>query len=323
MINTLSFLISFAVSALTGLWLIPFLRKLKAGQQIREVGPKWHLSKQGTPTMGGLMFVAGIVVSVIITGWNPMRKGEYTHVIVLGLAVFYGLIGFFDDLTKVRNKRNLGLTAIQKLVLQVVAAAAFLAALRYAGILENTLFIPFFNVTYTVPWVIYLILALFIIVGGVNAVNLTDGVDGLAAGVTVPVAAFFTAAALRFGNSEISLFSASLAGALVGFLLYNFHPAKIFMGDTGSLFLGGAVCACAFALNIPLIIIPAGIIYILETLSDIVQVIYFKFSHGKRVFLMAPYHHHLEMKGWKEVRIVGVFVLITVIGCVLAYLTLI
>jgi len=314
--------VAFAVAAAVGVKLIPYLRKIKAGQQIREVGPSWHMSKAGTPTMGGLIFIAGITVSVLAAGFRNMLNGDWLHIIILALALLYGTIGFCDDYVKVHKKRNLGLTAIQKLVLQIVVAAAFLAALRYTGHLSNNVYIPFADVSFRLPWVIYLIFAVFVIIGGVNAVNLTDGVDGLAAGVTLPVAAFFMAAGILCKLESLGIFAGALLGALLGFLLYNFHPAKVFMGDTGSLFLGGAVCAMAFAMDMPLILIPVGIIYIWETLSVILQVSYFKLTHGKRIFRMSPFHHHLEMGGWSEVRIVCVFIFVTVCGCIVAYLAI-
>ncbi len=320
--STLAVAIAFAVSALTGVILIPFLRKLKAGQQIRELGPTWHMTKQGTPTMGGLIFIAGIVVAVAVLGWKDAASGHYVHLAVLALSLLYGLIGFFDDYVKVKKKRNLGLTGIQKLVLQIIAAAAFLLMLKYTGHLTNEVFVPFLGVRFTLPWVVYLAFAVFILVGGVNAVNLTDGIDGLAAGVTIIVSAFFMAVCMKFRLTSLGVFPGALLGALLGFLIFNFHPAKVFMGDTGSLFLGGAVCAMAFAADIPLILVPVGIIYIIETLSVILQVLYFKATHGKRLFKMSPIHHHFEMCGWSEVKIFCVFVFITIVGCTAAYLSL-
>ncbi len=315
--------VAFAAAAAAGLWAVPFLRKVKAGQQIREDGPTWHMSKAGTPTMGGIIFIIGIAVSCILLGWKDMMQGSYVHLTVLALAVLYGIIGFIDDYTKVKKKRNLGLTGIQKLVLQIVVAAAFLAMLRYSGNLSNEIKIPFTSVGFTLPWVIYLIAAVFVIIGGVNAVNLTDGIDGLATGATMPVALFFALAAVWKGQNDLFIFAASLFGALAAFLIYNFHPAKVFMGDTGSLFLGGAVCAMAFALDVPIILIPVGIVYIIETLSVILQVGYFKLTHGKRIFRMSPFHHHLEMGGWSEKKIFAVFTFISFVGCAIAALGLI
>ena len=311
--------LAFLVSAIAGRFIVPALRALKVGQSIREIGPTWHNSKQGTPTMGGLIFMLGIAVC-IVTGWRTMLGGDVTHLMVFGLALVCGVIGFLDDFVKVKNKRNLGLTEIQKLVLQLAAAALFLILLRRTGHLTGDLYIPFANVSVTIPWILYLILSVFIIVGTVNAVNITDGIDGLNTSVTIPVMAFYAIAAWKWHLSGASLFAAAVAGALLGFLIYNWHPAKVFMGDTGSLFLGGAVCGLAYALDMPLILILVGIIYIAETMSDIIQVAYFKITHGKRIFRMAPLHHHFEKGGWSEVKIVVVFTSITVVFCVLAYL---
>ena len=313
---------AFLLTLLFGRFLIPALRALKAGQSIREIGPKWHNSKAGTPTMGGIMFIAAAVICTVAGGWGPMRaEGERTHLYVLAIALCYGLIGFLDDFVKVKLKRNLGLTALQKFALQLAIAVGYLLILLKNGDLTCDLYIPFANVELTIPTVWYMIFAAFVIVGCVNAVNLTDGVDGLASGVTLPVMVFFAVSAwLIYNRPALGAFSASLAGALAGFLCYNFHPAKVFMGDTGSLFLGGAVCGMAFALDMPLILILVGIVYICETLSVILQVGYFKLTHGKRIFQMTPIHHHFEMCGWHEEKIVLVFAGVTVLMCVLAWL---
>ena len=313
-------LCTFVLALVFGRLLIPALRALKAGQSIREIGPSWHNSKAGTPTMGGIMFIAAAILCVVAAGWRSMLAGYRTHLYVLAFALVFGLIGFIDDFVKVKFKRNLGLTALQKLVLQLAAAGAYLALLRYNGDLTCDLYIPFWNVTFDIPWLVYLIFAMFVIVGCVNAVNLTDGIDGLATGVTMPVMVFFVAAALIWSRFGVGVLSAAAFGGLCAFLIYNFHPAKVFMGDTGSLFLGGLVCGLAFALDIPLILILVGIIYICETMSDIIQVTYFKLTHGKRIFRMAPLHHHLEMGGWSEVKLFTVFTAITAVCCILAYL---
>ena len=310
---------AFVLSAIFGKLVIPALRALKAGQSIREVGPSWHEGKSGTPTMGGIMFILAAALCTVAGGWHAMRGGYYTHLIVLAFAVVYGLIGFLDDYCKVKRKQNEGLTALQKLVLQLAAAAAYLALLRYTGSLTCDLYIPFFQVTLQVNWIVYMIFAMFVLVGCVNAVNLTDGLDGLATGVTMPVMAFFAITAWLWKQTTLAIFPAALFGALGGFLIYNFHPAKVFMGDTGSLFLGGAVCGLAFALDMPLVLILVGLVYLLETLSVIMQVTYFKLTHGKRIFKMTPIHHHFELCGWSEEKIFIVFVGITVVMCVLAY----
>ena len=305
---------------LTPLW-IKFLKSSHIGQQVRADGPESHLVKQGTPTMGGIMFILGAGVTVFILGWSFMLEGVFWHLYVYLFALIFGLIGFVDDYRKVRQHQNEGLTARQKFILQLAAAVVFLVLMRYEGLLTNDLYIPFLNMSFTINWIVYLIFAAFVIVGCVNAVNLTDGIDGLAASVTFVVMAFFTVAGVLWSTYGIqALFPAAMAGGLAAFFVYNHHPAKVFMGDTGSLFLGGAVAALAFVFDMPLVLIPVGIIYILETLSDIIQVGYFKLTHGKRFFKMAPLHHHLELSGWSEAKLVAVFSLVTLAGCVLAYL---
>ena len=323
----LAAIVSFVVTAVVGKLLIPALVRLKAGQCIKEIGPKWHMSKQGTPTMGGLMFIIGIGVAIVICGWNGMLAGSFQHLYVYLFALVFGGIGYIDDYQKVKHHQNTGLTAPQKFLLQLAAAVAFLCLMRYEGMLSPNLYIPFFNTHLVLNWGVYLVFAAFVIVGTVNAVNITDGIDGLSSSVTLPVAAFFTwegcmpvLAALPAYYGQLSIFSAALLGGLLGFLLYNHYPAKVFMGDTGSLFLGGAVAALAFAYDMPLILILLGFVYICETLSDIIQVAYFKLTHGKRIFKMAPLHHHFEMCGWSEKKVVAVFTAVSAIFCLLAWL---
>ena len=320
MILLLAALVSFVLTVVLGRFVLAELRKLKAGQEIRKDGPTWHAGKAGTPTMGGIMFILGTGITVLVLGWGRMLAGEFDHLYVYLFALIFGLIGFVDDYRKVRQHQNEGLTAKQKFILQLAAAVVFLVLMRYEGLLTNDLYIPFFQVSITIPWIVYLIFAAFVIVGCVNAVNLTDGVDGLATGVTFVVMVFFAVTAALWHLTTLALLPAALAGGLAAFFVYNHHPAKVFMGDTGSLFLGGAVAALGFALDMPLILIPVGIIYIAETMSDIIQVAYFKATHGKRFFKMAPLHHHLELSGWSEAKLVTVFSGITLVCCVLAYL---
>ena len=311
--------LSFAVTALLG-WkvILPALRRLKAGQEIREVGPKWHATKAGTPTMGGLMFIAGTAVAILAAGWQGMMAGDLSHIYVFLFALIFGIIGFLDDYEKVKHHQNLGLTALQKFLLQLAAAILFLMLMRYEGRLSPDLYVPFLNVSIHLSWPLYMAFAAFVVVGTVNAVNLTDGLDGLATSVTIPVALFFVSAATWWGYTQMGVFAAALLGGLLAFLLFNAHPAKVFMGDTGSLFLGGAVAGMAFAFDLPLVLIFVGIIYIVETLSDIIQVTYFKLTHGKRIFKMAPIHHHFEMCGWSEIKIVTVFTAVSILFCALA-----
>ncbi len=320
MILLLAALVSFVLTVVLGRFVLAELRKLKAGQEIRKDGPTWHAGKAGTPTMGGIMFILGTGITVLVLGWGRMLEGEFDHLYVYLFALIFGLIGFVDDYRKVRQHQNEGLTAKQKFILQLAAAVVFLVLMRYEGLLTNDLYIPFFQVSVTINWIVYLIFAAFVIVGCVNAVNLTDGVDGLATGVTFVVMVFFAVTAALWRLTTLALLPAALAGGLAAFFVYNHHPAKVFMGDTGSLFLGGAVAALGFAMDMPLILIPVGIIYIAETMSDIIQVAYFKATHGKRFFKMAPLHHHLELSGWSEVKLVAVFSGITLVCCVLAYL---
>ncbi len=312
--------ISFVVTAVVGKFLIPALQRLKAGQSIKEIGPTWHMTKQGTPTMGGLMFMVGIGIAIVIMGWKGMLAGDFRHIYVFVFALIFGGIGCIDDMQKIRHKQNTGLTAPQKFILQLAAAVAFICLMRYEGMLSPNLYIPFWHVHLVLPWWLYLVFAAFVIVGTVNAVNITDGLDGLSSSVTLPVAAFFTAVGVAWqGYEQLGLFGGAMLGGLLGFLIYNHFPAKVFMGDTGSLFLGGAVAALAFAYDMPLILILVGIVYICETLSDIIQVGYFKLSHGKRIFKMAPLHHHFEMCGWNERKVVAVFTIVSAVGCLIAY----
>ena len=314
-----AFIMSLAVTSAVGVMLIPALNRMNAGQTIRSDGPVWHSKKQGTPIMGGLMFIAGTTLAFLAVGYNDLRSGSFMHVFVLVFAVIYALVGFLDDYKKVMNKQNMGLTALQKFILQLIVAAVFVFLMRLSGSLSTDLYIPFVNVTLHIPAPVYYVFAAFVIVGTVNAVNITDGIDGLAAGVSVPVCVSFTAIAIAYGYTALGVFAAALTGALAAFLFFNFHPAKIFMGDTGSLFLGGAICAMAFALDIPLILIPIGIVFLVETLSDIIQVTYFKLTHGKRVFKMAPLHHHFEMCGWSEYKLFAVYTSVSAVFAVIAY----
>ena len=300
-----------------GYLLLPILRALKAGQSIREVGPTWHNNKAGTPMMGGLMLIFGAVLCLLV---SIPAMTEYSVFYVLILALCFGLVGFLDDFFKAKFKRNLGLTSIQKALLQMAVSALYLYLLYKQGILISSIYIPFLDVSVAIHPLLYIFFAMFVMVGCVNAVNLTDGVDGLCGSVTIPVMVFFTAVAVLNGKLDLALLPASLAGGLIAYLFYNWHPAKVFMGDTGSLFLGGVICGLAFALNMPLILILVGFVYIVETLSVILQVGYFKLTHGKRLFKMSPIHHHFEMCGWKEVKICLVFSAVSVVLCVIAWL---
>lgn len=320
-------LVSFAISAISGRYLVPFLHKLKYGQTILDIGPSWHKNKQGTPTMGGLMFILGILVSTVVSvilfavfheGFGTTEKFVITG---LAMALCYGGIGFIDDYIKVVKKRNLGLTAIQKLVLQFSVVALYLFVMRLLG--DNTdIAVPFVGMV-DLGWFYYVIMGL-VIVGMTNAVNLTDGIDGLDGSITFFVALFMMMIANVLGVFDSNvLFSAAVAGGCLGFLVWNFHPAKVFMGDTGSLFLGGIVCAMAFAMDMHLLMLLVGVMYLVEMFSVMLQVSYFKISHGKRIFRMSPIHHHFEMGGWSETKIVVVFSMVTAICGIIALLLVI
>ncbi len=317
-------LVAFGISAVLGRVLIPYLHKLKFGQTILDIGPQWHKNKQGTPTMGGIMFIVGITLSAILTFGvylfinGGIVAGTYETFIGLGMAVCYGIVGFIDDYIKVVKKRNLGLSAPQKLVLQFGVAALYLVLMRFLGNSDTATIIPFLGEV-ELGFFYYIISAL-VIVGIVNAVNLNDGVDGLCGSITFFAAVFMMLISSVMNSKGMIIESAALAGGCLGFLLWNFHPAKVFMGDTGSLFLGGMVCAVVFSLDVPVLILPIGIVYLAEMFSVMLQVGYFKLTKGKRLFKMAPIHHHFEMCGWSEVKVVCVFSAVTALFSLGAFL---
>lgn len=304
------------LSGLIGVLLLPVLRALKAGQSIREVGPTWHNNKAGTPMMGGLFFILGAILCIV---GNLAIMVDYTVLYVLTLSLCFGLVGFLDDFYKAKFKRNLGLTSIQKALLQMAVSAIFVYLLYKQDPSRCNIYIPFVDTYFTIHPLLYVFFSMFVMIGCDNAVNITDGVDGLCGSVTLPVMIFFTAVAVAMGKYDLAILPAALVGGLIAYLFFNWHPAKVFMGDTGSLFLGGVVCALAFALDMPLILIPVGFVYIVETLSVILQVTYFKLTHGKRIFKMSPIHHHFEMCGWKEVKIVLVFTAVSAVMCIIAW----
>ena len=320
-------IVSFAVTSLLGFIVIPYLRKLKFGQTILDIGPNWHKDKQGTPTMGGVMMVAGVLLSLAIgyafsyfTGGSFAENMTDPYKLTILLAgVIMSLcmcaIGFFDDYIKVVKKRNLGLTAKQKTFLQLLVAAAYLLSLALAGM--HTTYIPFIgDVSITSGLgLLFWPIALMFIYGFTNAVNLTDGLDGLASSVTLVVACAFMLASGNIGS--INALSSALAGACVGFVVWNAKPAKVFMGDTGSMFLGGMVVALSFGIGRPILLILMGCVYLIEALSVVLQVFWFKRT-GKRLFKMAPLHHHFEMSGFSEQKVVMLFSLVALIGCIIA-----
>lgn len=302
--------------------LIPKLRSMKMGQKILDIGPRWHKSKEGTPTMGGIAFAVPVtVVTAAALALAPtlgINVPTAPVLLTLLLAVGNGVIGVIDDLTKFRKKQNEGLTAPQKYALQLAMAGAFLALLRLYGTPDTTVSVPFTDIHLELGW-FYYVFALIFITGIINSVNLTDGIDGLASSVTFVVAAFLSVLGFTYANNGAVLLGGVTVGATLGFLVYNFYPARVFMGDTGSLFLGGIVAGAAFVIDSPLCIAIAGIIYICEAMSDIIQVGVYKLTH-KRVFRMAPIHHHFEKCGWSEKKIVFVFSAVTLIASAIAYL---
>lgn len=308
----LSVIISFGVTALLGPIIIPFLRRLKVGQTVRDDGPKTHLKKTGTPTMGGIL----ILISVVLTSLLYVK--EYPKMVpILFLTFGFGLIGFLDDYIKVVLKRSMGLRAWQKMGGQILVTGIFAYYLLHYTDISLAMQIPFMPDKYIDFGVFNIPILFFIILGTVNGVNFTDGLDGLAGSVTVIVAMFFTVIAIGT-ESGIEPITCAVVGALMGFLLFNVYPASVFMGDTGSLALGGFVAACAYMLQMPLFIAIVGIIYLIEVFSVILQVVYFKISGGKRIFKMAPLHHHFELCGWSETRIVAAFTIATAIMCLVA-----
>ncbi len=317
------------ITALSGCFLVPWLKRLKYGQTIKEIGPTWHADKNGTPTMGGLTFYLGALLGVtagytIYAVAAPDLLGEAATravnnlLIALVTSFAFGLVGFIDDYVKVVKKRNLGLRARVKIVFQVLITAAFLSALYINGSLSTAIQIPGLGAVDLGYW--FYPLAFLFIIFMVNAVNLTDGIDGLASSVTFVVMLGFMLIAGLLGYTMIALFAAAIAGGCGGFLAWNFHPAKVFMGDTGSMFLGGAVVATAFCMQRPELLLLLGIVYICEAASVVLQVSYFKITHGKRIFKMSPIHHHFEMSGWSEVKIVSVFSFVTLVFVVLGFL---
>lgn len=305
----LSVMISFSISVVMGPVVIPFLKRLKVGQTVRDEGPESHLKKNGTPTMGGILFLLGVVITSLFF------VKDYPDIIpILFLTLGFGLIGFMDDYIKVVLKRSMGLRAWQKFALQVVVTGVFAYYLMHYTDVPLSMKVPFLDGLYLdFGWANVPIL-FFIVIGTVNGTNFTDGLDGLASSVTVLVATFFSVVAIGMG-SGIEPVTCAVVGALLGFLLFNVYPASVFMGDTGSLALGGFVAAAAYMMQMPLFIVIVGFIYMIEVLSVIIQVTYFKMTGGKRIFKMAPIHHHFELCGWSETRVVAVFSIVTALLC--------
>ena len=310
-------IISFLISVVFCPILIPFLRKLKFGQTEREEGPQSHLKKNGTPTMGGLVILASILLTSLI------YIGKFTEILpVLFMTLGFGLIGFLDDYIKVVKKRSLGLTPLQKMALQFIVTGVFIYYYFKIAGLDTSIKIPFVSGDgFVMPTWLFIIFVFIVVLGTVKGLNFTHGLDGLASGVTVIVATFFTIAALSL-NPSMTPITGAVVGSLLGFLLFNTYPARVFMGDTGSLALGGFVSSIALMLHMPLFIVIIGLIYLVEVLSVILQVGYFKLTHGKRIFKMAPIHHHFELCGYSETQVVAAFSIVTALLCLVGIMAL-
>ncbi|MCM1154431.1 MAG: phospho-N-acetylmuramoyl-pentapeptide-transferase [Roseburia sp.] len=305
-------LISFAISVLLGPVVIPFLKRLKVGQTVRDEGPEAHLKKNGTPTMGGIL----ILISVVVT--SILYVKEYPRIIpILFVTMGFGLIGFLDDYIKVVLKRSMGLRAWQKMALQILVTGVFAYYITHYTDVSLAMRIPFMPETYLDLGIFNIPVLFFIVIGTVNGANFTDGLDGLASSVTVLIATFFTVVAIGL-QSGIEPVTCAVVGALLGFLLFNVYPASVFMGDTGSLALGGFVAATAYMMQMPVFLAIVAFIYVIEVLSVVIQVSYFKMTGGKRIFKMAPIHHHFELCGWPETRVVAVFSIVTALFCLVA-----
>lgn len=305
--------IAFAITVIGTPLIIPVLKRIKAGQSIREDGPQSHMVKSGTPTMGGLAIIGAVLITCLTAGETTKDM-----LVILTAFVAYGVLGFLDDFVKVTMKRNLGLTAKQKLILQILIAAVLAYYQSHESVYGTKVFVPFVNeiVDFGI-W--YIPFIAFVVVSMVNSVNLTDGLDGLASGVTLIVALFLALVGSTYGSPTASLFCAAMTGACFGFLMFNKHPAKVFMGDTGSLALGGGIAAAAIMMNIELVIPIAGGVYVAEAVSVILQVVSYK-TRKKRIFRMAPLHHHFELCGWKETKVVAVFWFVTFVLCAISLL---
>ncbi|MBQ9773282.1 MAG: phospho-N-acetylmuramoyl-pentapeptide-transferase [Clostridia bacterium] len=305
--------------------MIPILRSHKMGQRILEIGPRWHKSKEGTPIMGGIGFIlAAMIVMAIFFVVQGIRGSAAAFVplaMTLAFAVGNGAVGFADDYCKLIKKQNEGLTRLQKLVLQSVLAVAYVAVMAHMGYLTTVVYLPFTDVAWDMGWVFYPV-AVVALLGVVNGANFTDGIDGLASTVSLVIGVFFAVLAFTLANESLGMSAAILIGATLGFLIYNFHPARVFMGDTGSLFLGALIIGAAFSCGIGVSGLIVCILFILELLSSGLQILYYKLTHGKRLFKMAPIHHHFEKCGWGEIKIVIIFSLFEAALCLLAYFAL-
>ncbi len=305
-------IISFGISVVFCPIVIPFLKKLKFGQFVRDDGPETHLKKAGTPTMGGLIILSSVLITSLI---YVTRYGEIIPILFMTLG--FGLVGFLDDYIKVVMKRSMGLKATQKIMGQFVITVVFIAYYYFVAEYSSETIIPFLGTVITMPTWLFTVFLFVVVLGTVNGVNFTDGLDGLASGVTVIIATFFTIASIALGKGQLTPITLAVVGSLLGFLLFNVYPARVFMGDTGSLALGGFVASTAVILGIPLFILIVGLIYLAEVISVILQVGFFKLTQGKRIFRMAPIHHHFELGGTSETQVVVAFCIITAVLCMI------
>ena len=313
-LQMLIFLGAYILGILLSLIVLPYLKKLKVGQVVREDGPKSHLKKAGTPTMGGIVI---LIASLVVLSMVAIKYPKIIMAIVPFIG--FGIVGFVDDYKKLRYANTEGLSPLKKMIFLFVVSAIFI--LLYIFVFDNGLdtHIPFIHKDIIMPVGIFVVFTLFILLGTSNAINLTDGLDGLATGVVTIIIAFFTVVAIKNNDTEMALFGSTIMGASLAFLIFNMHPAKMFLGDTGSLALGGAVAAMALIMKMPIYLAVVALVPVVETISVALQVIYFKLTHGKRLFKMAPFHHHLELSGLKETKVVSLFWIITTVLCVLAY----
>lgn len=315
---TICFIISFAIAVLFGPIYIPLLKRLKFGQTVRDNGPKTHLSKQGTPTIGGLIFMTAMLPGAV---FMALRYG-YTDILIMMITMFgFGVVGFLDDILKIKRKSKDGLNAKQKMALLFVIAAGFSCYMYFIRDFNTVVCIDLFatTISFDIGWG-FIPLSILVLLSATNAVNLTDGLDGLCAGSSFIVFIFFMLVSmLKLDNPSIVYFSIIVAGGLLGFLIFNYKPAKVFMGDTGSLALGGAIGVCVIMLQRPFMLLLVGLLFVIEAMSVMLQVTYYKLTHGKRLFKMAPIHHHFELMGWSEKKVVTIFWIFTLVCCAIAY----
>ena len=310
---------SFIITCIFAFFILPLLKKFNVSQHVRDDGPESHLKKEGTPSMGGIIFLAGIIfVTAFAMRISPTNSETLVSLLMVTLA--FGFIGFIDDYIKTKKGRSLGLLAWQKMILLLIVSGVFVAYMLFRLNIGTYTYIPIFDKFFDLSYYIFIPFAILVLVSTTNVVNITDGLDGLATGIVVIMMTFFTILAIALGNVAVTIFSAIVTGACLGFLIFNVNPARVFMGDTGSLALGGAVGAVSLLLQMPLLLILVAGVCVAEALSDIIQVVYYKKTGGKRIFKMAPLHHHLELSGWSEKKVVWTFWLLSIVFCAIAFI---